>query len=89
MTSPLPQGLEGLVIAETRLSRVDGQRGDDDGIANGEIRDPGAPVMYQAPTAMTLTQLDAQSSTGMWYAGALAALLLISGCLWGVRRKEE
>ena len=55
------------------LHFVDGARGDDDLTANGQIKDPGAPTIYQAPTAITLTQMDAQSSSN-W-------LLIVSGLM--------
>lgn len=51
------------IISNTiTLHFVDGQRGDSDLQANGQISDPGGPAIYVVPTALTLTELDAQAS---------------------------
>ncbi len=71
------------------LHFVDGQRGDSDLSVNGQIEVPdGGPATYQTPTALTLNSMEVQSSTP-WQAGALAALLTVSGLFFALRRKKE
>ena len=45
------------------LHFVDGGRGDADLTVNGQIADPGAPGIYQPPTALKLTAFNGQSAT--------------------------
>ena len=80
--------IEGNIIT---LHFVDGARGDADLTANGQIKDPGAPAIYEeAPTAMTLTQIKAQSTTD-WslIVGGLMTLLLAGSLLLIRHRKED
>ena len=55
-----------------RFTVQDGQRGDDDGEANGEITDPGGPVASIAPAGVAIPAL---APWGVWLlAGLLGAL---------------
>jgi hypothetical protein len=70
------------------LHFVDGQRGDADLTANGQLSDPGGPAIYSAPTALTITGMGTQSPIER-HTGALLGLLIVSGLLLAIRRKEQ
>ena len=67
---------------------VDGERGDADLTANGQIHDPGGLAIYTTPTALSLSHMQSQAPIER-YAGALLALLLVAGLLLARRRKEK
>ena len=70
------------------LHFVDGARGDDDLEANGQISDPGGPALYTVPTALTISDMESRTATAP-YASAFIALLLVSGLLLAIRRKQQ
>ena len=72
------------------LHFVDGERGDSDMTANGQIADPGGPAMYTVPTALTISDIG-HPEPAEGYAGAfgLLALLMVAGLFFALRRKEE
>ena len=55
----------GAVIAGKTITLhfVDGARGDADLSANGQLSDPGAPAIYQPPTALELTDFSGQTAS--------------------------
>jgi hypothetical protein len=78
------------------LHFVDGQRGDADLTANGQLSDLGGPAIYSEPSALTITITITITITGMGtqspierHTGALLGLLIVSGLLLAIRRKEQ
>jgi len=71
------------------LRFVDGKRGDSDLQANGQIADPGGPVVFQPPTALDLSDFNAQESK-QWQIWLLLGMMLTSASaamIW--RNKRE
>ena len=69
--------LEDASLSDLRFTVQDGQRGDDDGEANGEITDPGGPVASIAPAGVAIPAL---APWGVWLLAGLLGVL-------GLRRR--
>ncbi|MGB0384896.1 MAG: M36 family metallopeptidase [Ardenticatenaceae bacterium] len=71
------------------LHFVDGQRGDHDLSPNGQIIDPGAPAMRQAPLNVSLATFDEQTTIPSRQVGLALLLTLMAGVGLFVLRKRQ